>query len=456
MNRIGGDYRTRSQQVHAEALSKFAQLVNDGLASEDQLVTDARAEMSTAVARIAAEYDTLKAEAESRSAAGEEVPATRIHCGLWSDFWDGVGNVINSVRRWFADTFGEFLGGLLFGILAGLIMVAIGLRIGWVVGAIVAALKLAAIVAVIILVVVAVGLNIYNRFQEFYADHPGEDAGFSRGLGLVGLGIADLTGIPFIVEGIVGQRPFSPHPMTDFERGERLGMGLVFFGAAIVSVRAMLRNRAAPPGERTPSGKLRPPSPPQEMARTMGWGNGPEGIPPTRARIGTLTREELVRGGGTRQLAEQWREFYREAARDNPYDPSTGRGNPQAQPRSELMQRAVELLTEPVVVPVQPPRGGDSDGQGGSVQPKLSVGQPDDPAEPEADEWADSVVDDPNAAVQREAAQEEEERPEETVQPLLIQRQAAEEEPPEEEEQAQASFLQRKPAGGSSSEIGRA
>src|ERR1044071_2699021 len=51
---------------------------------------------------------------------------------------------------------------------------------------------------------------------------------------------------------------------------------------------------------------------------------------------------------------------------------------------------------------------------GGPPQMKLSVGQPDDPAEHEADEVADTVVDDTNAAVQREAAQEEEERPEET------------------------------------------
>jgi hypothetical protein len=110
-------------------------------------------------------------------------------------------------------------------------MVVIGLAIGWVVGAIVglfvAAAEVVAIVTAVILIVGAIGIAIYARFQEFYADNPGQDAGFWRGLGLVGLGIADLTGIPYIVEGIVGQRAFGKK-LTDAERGERIGMGIVF------------------------------------------------------------------------------------------------------------------------------------------------------------------------------------------------------------------------------------
>jgi hypothetical protein len=370
LNNGGADYRSQSQQVQAEGLSKLAQLVSDGLASEDTLVSDARAEMGTAVAEIATQYETQKAAAEREAAAAGEVPATRIHRGLWGDFWDAVGSGIDRIRRAFANFFGEWLGGFIFGILAALVMVAIGLLIGWVVGLILAALKVAAIVGVILLLVVAVGLNIYNRFQEFYADHPGEDAGFWRGLGLVGLGIADLTGIPFIVEGLVGTRAFSPHPMSPFEKGERLGMGLIFFGAAIVSLRGILRPRSKPPIKPVPDpqtgqiGKLPPPSPTRPMADVMKWGDGINGIPKTRARTRALTRQELVDGGVSRQLAEQWRDFYVNESARNPFDPATGRGNPQAAPRAELMQRAVDLLAGPpgvTPIPVQPPQGGDDD-----------------------------------------------------------------------------------------------
>jgi hypothetical protein len=375
MTRTGDDFRTRTQQGHDEATAKLAQLVDDGLTSEDNLLTDARTEMASAIARIAAEYQTLTREAEQRSASATEAPATRIHRGLWGDFWDWAGGLVDRVRKWFADTFGEFLGGLIFGILAALVMVVVGLLIGWVVGLIAAALEISAIVAVVVLLVAAVGLNIYNRFQEFYADHPGEDAGFWRGLGLVGLGIADLTGIPFIIEGIVGTRAFSPHPMTPFERGERLGMGIVFFGAAIISAKNLLRARPRVPLEpqidpETGKVKVPPvPSPTQPMADVMKWGKGIPGIPETRARIGTLTLDELVRGGVTKQLAEQWRDFYRAAAARDPFDPATGRGNPQAQPRAELMQRAVDLLQNaqpaPVTpVPVRPPQPGDEDDGG--------------------------------------------------------------------------------------------
>jgi hypothetical protein len=103
--------------------------------------------------------------------------------------------------------------------------------IGAIVGAFVASATVAAIVTAAILVVGAIGIGIYARFQEFYADNPGQDAGFWRGLGLVGLGIADLTGIPYMVEGIVGQRAFGAK-MTTAECTERFGMGLVFLATA--------------------------------------------------------------------------------------------------------------------------------------------------------------------------------------------------------------------------------
>ena len=68
--------------------------------------------------------------------------------------------------------------------------------------------------------------------------------------------------------------------------------------------------------------------------RVMRWGTGDE---EARARIGTLTREELERAGLTQEMAEAWRDFYRNELARNPRNPS-------AAGRAELMQRAVELL----------------------------------------------------------------------------------------------------------------
>ena len=70
--------------------------------------------------------------------------------------------------------------------------------------------------------------------------------------------------------------------------------------------------------------------------RVMRWGTGDAAA---RARIQTLTREELAHAGLTRNLAEAWRDFYRYELHRNP-------SNPSAAGRAELMQRAVDLLQE--------------------------------------------------------------------------------------------------------------
>lgn len=54
-------------------------------------------------------------------------------------------------------------------------------------------------------------------------------------MGLTALGILDTTGIPLIVEGIVGQRAWGPE-MNAFERGERIGSGLFALVAMVASV----------------------------------------------------------------------------------------------------------------------------------------------------------------------------------------------------------------------------
>lgn len=66
----------------------------------------------------------------------------------------------------------------------------------------------------------------------------------------------------------------------------------------------------------------------------MKWGTGDA---EARTRAATLTREELQRSGVTREIAEAWRDFYKELVKQTP-------NNPSAAGRADLMQKAVELL----------------------------------------------------------------------------------------------------------------
>ena len=93
----------------------------------------------------------------------------------------------------------------------------------------------------------------------------------------------------------------------------------------------------------TGEGARRPPRPPIPSScqslrdfgvKIMRWGSGSAAA---RARMATLTREELEQAGVTRAMAEGWRDFYRHELLLNP-------DNPSAESRAELMQRAAELL----------------------------------------------------------------------------------------------------------------
>ena len=68
----------------------------------------------------------------------------------------------------------------------------------------------------------------------------------------------------------------------------------------------------------------------------MKWGTGHAAA---RARIRTITTQELKRQGVTVEMAEAWRDFYRAVARENP-------NNPSAAGRVDLMEHVVELLRE--------------------------------------------------------------------------------------------------------------
>ena len=51
----------------------------------------------------------------------------------------------------------------------------------------------------------------------------------------------------------------------------------------------------------------------------MGWGTGDA---EARARMETLTKEELEKNGVTKEMAEKWRDFYKQEIARNPNNPS--------------------------------------------------------------------------------------------------------------------------------------
>ncbi|MBA3945256.1 MAG: hypothetical protein H0X37_11920 [Herpetosiphonaceae bacterium] len=70
-------------------------------------------------------------------------------------------------------------------------------------------------------------------------------------------------------------------------------------------------------------------------SKVMQWGTGSD---VARARMATLSSEELESNGVTLDMAKAWRDFYLNEIVRNP-------SNPSAPGRAELMQRAVELLS---------------------------------------------------------------------------------------------------------------
>ncbi len=163
------------------------------------------------------------------------------------------------------------------------------------------------------LMIVGAGLGIYGRFSEYAADHGGQGPGWGAGIALVGLGIADITGIPYIVEAAVGQRALAPRPMSTFERWERGTQGVIdlalivaggakkLFGRAGEPVRAPVPGERGPapvPGERGPApipGERGPaePIPGERGPGERGPGeSGPSTPPPiTKARMTELVRQ---------------------------------------------------------------------------------------------------------------------------------------------------------------------
>ncbi|HEU4326898.1 MAG TPA: DUF4157 domain-containing protein [Roseiflexaceae bacterium] len=233
-------FRTDFTKTHQETLNSITKKADDALMSEDAALNDARGKMSSAVSEIASKHDALAAEADARNQQEQATPQGRVYRfldGLWNTFTGWV----ESIKQWFKQAFGDFWGGLLFGIISTVVVVLLGLAV---IALVALASKVAAVVLAVVLIVGSIGMLIYNRFNEFALAHGGQGPSFWEGLGLVVLGILDITGIPFIIEGIVGKTA-TGLDLDTFNRGERIGAGLVMLVTFIIQSSRMVRSKNA-------------------------------------------------------------------------------------------------------------------------------------------------------------------------------------------------------------------
>src|SRR6185295_14768448 len=100
------------------------------------------------------------------------------------------------VRKWLISTFGKFIGTFLATLLEGLVVIVVLSALGPVGTAIGLGLLGYSVVK-----------NAERRAADFLEDN-GREPTFWETLGLAGLAVADVTGVPHIVEGMAGQRAF--------------------------------------------------------------------------------------------------------------------------------------------------------------------------------------------------------------------------------------------------------
>jgi hypothetical protein len=229
-SQLDGQLETGAQQ----AQGAIGQGTEQALAEQQANVGQVESKKQEAVADVGGRYDGLKSEAEAQSKSEQEGGGQK---GIWSWIKDTWSSVTEAIKKAFAATFGEWLGGFIYGILSALVVllvvVAVLALIAFIFTPFVAA------VVGICLLVAAAGFGIYSRFQMFKA-YNGRSPGLGEGTLLVLLGIADVTGIPKIVEGIAGKRAFSNgHSMSKFESGEAVGSGIVEFIGFLVMARGI-------------------------------------------------------------------------------------------------------------------------------------------------------------------------------------------------------------------------
>jgi hypothetical protein len=234
--------------------AEISKQVNDGLSQQQAHQQTVAQKRSDAAGTIHGKYGQLESEASARSKAEQDGNASSgaqrwSLSGLWDSFTSWA-------KGWLRKAFGDFWGGLVWGILGAVVQLAICIVILAAIAAIFT--PFVALVVGIIALVVFAGMGIYSRFQEFKANN-GRSPGFWEGAALVGLGIADLTGIPQIIEGAVGERAFSNgHKLTDFQRGELVGGGVVQLVASVAAVFGLISGKPTiKPGDIKP-GDIKP------------------------------------------------------------------------------------------------------------------------------------------------------------------------------------------------------
>ncbi|ACY13411.1 hypothetical protein Hoch_0795 [Haliangium ochraceum DSM 14365] len=242
IDQASGTFATELAGAAEQARGDIRGGVDAALAEQAANQAQTQSKKQQAQAQIGQKYDALRGEAESRSSSEQQ--SRRGQRGFWGSLVAGWNRLTSVVKRWFAAAFGDWLGGFLYGLLSTLASLAVvigGLLL------IAATGPIGLIVAVglaVTLLVGSAGVGIYSRFQAFQAEN-GRSPGFGEGVLLTLLGIADITGVPQIVEGIAGRRAFSNgHTMTRFEAGENVGTGIAQLAAIIFGIRSLKGGRA--------------------------------------------------------------------------------------------------------------------------------------------------------------------------------------------------------------------
>ena len=258
LDKQGSDFGSKVAQGAGDARQQLATRV-DAASSEQQTNLDSiEGRKSSAVSEISSEYSTLQSEGDSRSQQQQTEGQPFLD-------WILPASWTKAIKDWFANTFGNWLGGFLYGIISALIGLVI--IIGILAAIAFFFTPFAALLVGIGILVVAAIVGIYSRFKMFAA-YNGRGPGFWEGTALVVLGILDVSGVPQIIEGLIGARAFSNgHKMDDFEAGENVGSGIVQLIAIIFAIRgakgAVKPGEVKPPEVKPPEVKPGEPVPPE-------------------------------------------------------------------------------------------------------------------------------------------------------------------------------------------------
>jgi ElaB/YqjD/DUF883 family membrane-anchored ribosome-binding protein len=242
-----------------QILAALWQSTNEGCAGLSGIGTDVRggAEglVNDAVSSIGGAVDKALTELLSKRDEGMKGISSKVDEGL-AETDKKLGELPSKMNAAAADVASQYdgpwysrVGNFLLGALKAIAIVAAVLVVAAVIAVIAIALgvsaavlaTIAAVLVVVALVVVAV-VGIYSRWQEYRAIQ-GMDPDFWTGLGIVVVGILDITGIPSMIEGISGKKAFSGKELTDFERGETFTNGLLSLISTILLVREVTAAR---------------------------------------------------------------------------------------------------------------------------------------------------------------------------------------------------------------------